>query len=403
MLFTRREHILAALASLGGFDIEAANAPLSSMFEKVVRGFLRNAQATSPSYAVCDLPGGTKLKSCVAKSGKTYIGIARMLPALASCYSGGFAIDGVDLNAILLATFRNAFDPGHPDYWEEPPPEKANQRQVEASLVAWSLWRLGDRFLEQLTPPERSDIQRWLASCTRLAERKHNHAWFSAINQAARLFLQRRWPEFSGDEEWMLADLKALDAMASPGDGWYQDSLTLPIYDYYNFWTFASHFLEWNQIAGERYPQLARQFQQRLRLFLDKVPYFFGANGSHALYGRSLIYRWAVLTPLVQAYEQNLWPHSAGLLRRIVRGSLEFHEGIAATMRNRENSARHTPNTAPRRSENFTSTTAIRIGACRPIRFSHCPKRTASGPNPRRPCLSSALISGSGSKGRACC
>jgi hypothetical protein len=329
-MLTRREHILATLAAAGGFKLEAAGATLSSLFEEVVRGFLRNARATSPSYAVCDQHGGTKLKSCVAKSGKTYIGIARMLPALASCHAGGITIKDVDLNAILLATFRNAFDPGHPDYWEEPPPDKANQRQVEASLVAWSLWRLGDRFLGQLTPAERANIQRWLASCTRLAERKHNHAWFSAINQAARLALQRRWPEFSGDEEWMLADLKALDAMASPGDGWYQDSLTLPIYDYYNFWTFASHFLEWNQIAGDRYPQLAKQFRQRLRLFLDKAPYFFGANGSHALYGRSLIYRWAVLTPLVQAYEQGLWPHPAGLLRRIVRGSLEFHESIGS-------------------------------------------------------------------------
>ena len=59
-------------------------------------------------------------------------------------------------------------------------------------------------------------------------------------------------------------------------------------------------------------------------------PYFFGANGSHVLYGRSLIYRWALLLPLIEAYEQGLWPHSPGLLRRIVRLSLQFHQGIGS-------------------------------------------------------------------------
>jgi hypothetical protein len=41
--------------------------------------------------------------------------------------------------------------------------------------------------------------------------------------------------------------------------------------------------------------------------------------------GRSLIYRWAVVSPLVLGYQEGLWPHSPGLLRRIVRGQLEYH------------------------------------------------------------------------------
>jgi hypothetical protein len=128
----------------------------------------------------------------------------------------------------------------------------------------------------------------------------------------------------------MLEDLKALDSMASVGDGWYSDSLTLPIFDYYNFWTFASHFLQWSQIVGKRYPEIAARFGKRVRLFLEKTPYFFGANGSHVLFGRSLIYRWAVLLPMIEAYEQGLWPHSPGLLRRIIRMSLDFHQRIGS-------------------------------------------------------------------------
>jgi hypothetical protein len=44
--------------------------------------------------------------------------------------------------------------------------------------------------------------------------------------------------------------------------------------------------------------------------------------------GRSLIYRWAVLSPLVLGYQEGLWPRSPGLLRRIVRGQLEYHWGL---------------------------------------------------------------------------
>jgi hypothetical protein len=41
--------------------------------------------------------------------------------------------------------------------------------------------------------------------------------------------------------------------------------------------------------------------------------------------GRSLCYRWAVLSPLVLGYREGLWPHSPGLLRRIVRKNIEYH------------------------------------------------------------------------------
>ena len=51
----------------------------------------------------------------------------------------------------------------------------------------------------------------------------------------------------------MLADVTAMEGLAkSAEDGWYSDSPTLSVYDYYNFWTFASHFLYWNRMIGKR-------------------------------------------------------------------------------------------------------------------------------------------------------
>src|SRR5690349_16146095 len=55
------------------------------VFKTILDGFVRSARATSTgaSYAVCDFPGGTKLKGCCTPSGKTYVSVARMLPPIA--------------------------------------------------------------------------------------------------------------------------------------------------------------------------------------------------------------------------------------------------------------------------------------------------------------------------------
>jgi hypothetical protein len=226
----------------------------------------------------------------------------------------------------MLSVYRNAFDPKHPDFWGYAPKEKATQLSVEAALVAYALWRMGNRFIAELSIEQRRNISAWLASCTQVAERKTNHAWFSALNQAVRLVLASDFDDFRGDEAWMLEDIKALDGLYGDGtDGWYSDALDQPIYDLYNFYVFPNFPLMWGQVIGSRYPEWNEKFYSRVKTFLQTAPNFFAANGSHPLMGRSLIYRWAVLSPLALGYREKLWPHSAGLLRRICRKQLEYH------------------------------------------------------------------------------
>ena len=83
-------------------------------------------------------------------------------------------------------------------------------------------------------------------------------------------------------------------------------------------------------MVGSRYRQWSERFRSRLHQFLLSTPYFFGSNGSHVLFGRSLIYRWGVVTPLVLAYLQNLWPYSPGLLRSIVERNIDFAWNVGA-------------------------------------------------------------------------
>ncbi len=322
-----------ALAQQGASAAAAGKTLVDDYFLQILRGFLVNAGKTSGGFAVCDFPSGTKLKSCLTPGGKTYVSTARMIPAMAEWVVGGrepksFDVDGqkLDLTEVLLSIYRDAFDPKHPDFWGEAPSDKATQRSVEAALVGYGLARLGPKFVEKLTSEQRTNVQKWLASCTQVPERKTNHAWFTAINQGSRIELSHTFSEFKGDEPWMIEDLKALDALyKEENDGWYSDSPDQPIFDYYNFWTFANFPLYWSQTIGRRYPEWNEKFRSRVKTFLQTAPHFFAPDGSHPLFGRSLIYRWGMLSPLVAGYQQGLWPHSPGLLKKIVRTHMQWH------------------------------------------------------------------------------
>jgi len=75
-------------------------------FLTILDGFLRNAKATSGSFAVCDYPDGTKLKSCCNPAGKTYVSVARMMPAMVE-WMHAKKEPASDIENILLAIFRH--------------------------------------------------------------------------------------------------------------------------------------------------------------------------------------------------------------------------------------------------------------------------------------------------------
>ena len=302
----------------------------SEIYETIIRGFIRNALRTSDTFAVCDYQAGTFLKNFITGQGKTCDSVTRILPALAA---GIVSPDGAkevsvedstfSLAEIFLSALRHGTDPASNDFWGYARPADWDQRQVESSIVAFSLWLTADILMDKLTPAERRNIQSWLASCTRFTGHGNNWDLFTAVNQAARLALSGRWPEFAGDEEAFRGDLAMIDKMYA-GDGWYHDSVDGQEYDYYNFWVFASHNLYWDMMVGEKFPELRDSFRKKLTRFLSTTPFFYGAQGSHILFGRSLIYHFGTLTPLVLSYRLGLWPYSVGLLRRICNKNLSF-------------------------------------------------------------------------------
>ncbi len=323
---SRQQPAAAASVEPSGWGREQWSRTLDTILE----GFIRNAVRTSDTFAVCDYAGGTMLDNFVSVGGNTCDSVTRILPALAAVIAGpegGLQLEADGTNydpaEIFLSAVRHGTDPQSRDFWQYASPKNWDQRQVESSIVAFSLWLVRDRLLDEFTPAERRNIQRWLESCTQVNVRRNNWALFTAVNHAVRLALGERWEQFSGDEQWFRDDIEAIDSMYS-GSGWYTDTTSGNQWDYYNFWVFASHNLYWDMVIGERFPALRQKFRSRLEQFLGSTPYLFGANGSHVMWGRSLIYRWGTLTPLTLAHSMGLWPHSAGLLRRICNLNLRF-------------------------------------------------------------------------------
>ncbi|MBL8994273.1 MAG: DUF2264 domain-containing protein [Spirochaetia bacterium] len=286
--------------------------------------FLKSA---SDSGAVWETPRGIRTETFLSRSGKQCDGVTRMLPALAAWaseyknkeeveLSGGARIRPKDLirNALVHGT-----DPEHPDFWDDPPTDKANQRQVESSLVAWSLWLSREWLLPILSGREKKNIQDWLSSCTKYRQYVNNYSLFGSVNQAVRIALGDRG--FSGEPDALRRALIIGDELHM-GDGWIWDAKWSGI-EYYNFWVWGSHHCYLKAMLPDlKNPALDRalsRFSERLSC----VPLLVDSRGQNILFGRSLAYRWAWLNGLSAAHFIGLPAPDPGLSRAVLGRNLE--------------------------------------------------------------------------------
>ncbi len=106
------------------------------------------------------------------------------------------------------------------------------------------------------------------------------------------------------------------------GDGWYNDN---PAYDYYSMWAFQMYAPYWVEIFGKRqYPEISEKFKQNFCDLKKNYPYFFAKDGKMNMWGRSITYRFASVSPFpfFSFYENELKDNNWGWDRRIYSGVL---------------------------------------------------------------------------------
>lgn len=263
-------------------------------------------------------------------AGGSYEGVTRMLWGLSAWLSQpersrlvSWRGKDYDLAALTRQALVAGTDSHSPGYWgDKPDPVRNDQRTVESGQVAFALWQSRATIWEQLTSAQRAKLISWLEQMGQRPQAwTSNWALFWVLNHAGRKALGQ-----THDQATIDSGLDYLEGVYC-GDGWYDDGAVRGVqhFDDYNLWVFTTHVLAWAECDGHSQPERCERLLKRVRLHMQHVPFFFGADGSYPEYGRSLSYKFARLGAPLWAYRLGCWPHSPGLLRRIVGRHLRWY------------------------------------------------------------------------------
>jgi hypothetical protein len=177
-------------------------------------------------------------------------------------------------------------DPTSDEYWGDV--SDLDQRIVEASDIALSLWLFRDDVWTNLSPKQKTQVASWLRQSEIHRVSDNNWHLFPVFIHAVLKSLgeTRDQSDVSGHYDRFRQFYR--------GDGWFSDGPD-QTYDYYNAWA-IQYQLYWLQLVD---PEWDRQFINTTRHeFLAKYSYLIGPQGLPIL-GRSICYRMATPAPLV--------------------------------------------------------------------------------------------------------
>lgn len=229
----------------------------------------------------------------------------------------------VDVEQLVRSVLINAFDPEKPGFWGRDLHQRREQRTVESSMLAYGAWLLRDTKLHGVPARALECFQQWLEYFGSGDLVRGNWNLFWIVNHAARKALGWKYDQAVIDTAW-----ERIEALERE-DGWLTDGHENH-FDDYNWWVFGTHEAFWAQMDGANNPERARRIVERTRKRLEVFPHFFGANGSYSEYGRSLSYKFARLGTPLHALREGYWPHSRGMLKRLVRRHLGFYDDNGA-------------------------------------------------------------------------
>lgn len=222
----------------------------------------------------------------------------------------------LDLESLLRQALLDGTNPSSPStYWGEI--SHLDQRIVESADIAVAIWMSRERVFNRMTAAEQEQIMVWLAQVDGKGTYTDNWILFTAMVQAVRYHLGFFSPLDDLDNRLMQIN------EFYRGDGWYVDGPSNE-FELYNAWMFGWHYLLWAWIDGERRPEHRQLVLERSRSFIEGFLHFFGSNGSYAAWGRSIVYRFAVVAPFAVGHFLKIAPDDPGLLRRASSGCIRY-------------------------------------------------------------------------------
>lgn len=307
--------------SLAQFDLPSEDRSLSphtgwtrSHWERVADVLLDNAGSyATPKQALLHFPGGRP--SMHGRLSDGLEGYARTFLLAAFRLAGSKGDAPGDLAERYASGLTAGTTPESEEAW--PSITDYSQPMVEASSVAIGLFETRRWIWDELPDSARQRAVEWFAQVHDKRYWPNNWLLFRVMVNA---FLKSVGAPHRQDE--IERDLDLIDSMYRR-DGWYTDGPGNN-YDYYVGWAIHLYTNLWCRMDGDANdPARAAVYRKRLRRYLEDYAYFFGANGSHVYHGRSLIYRFAAVTPLWLGALAGCSPLTGGITRRIASGSVK--------------------------------------------------------------------------------
>ncbi len=189
-----------------------------------------------------------------------------------------------------------------------------NQALVEFGAVAISLFVAPDVLWEPLTKAQQDALADTMLSYGDGPTVPSNWKFF---NIYVLSFFKSQGYDVN---EELLVDYLQKSLEHYRGDGWYNDN---PAYDYYSMWAFQMYGILWADLFGnQHYPEIAAQFAANFDDLNDNYPYLFGRDGEMIMWGRSISYRFASITPFPLMGLDEDPEINYGWMRRIASGNL---------------------------------------------------------------------------------
>lgn len=230
-------------------------------------------------------------------------GFTRIAPLMASYLHSRpdpASRQAIQARQFLLAGWTHGADPRSKGHWG--PIADNDQRIVEASDVALSIWLLKDSAWLELPPADRNNIVQWLLQVNRKQTPDNNwHLFVTFVNLVvSSLGYPVDLPEARRHYDRFRTFYR--------GDGWFSDGPGMR-FDYYNAWGIHYQLFWIDQVDSS----FDHEFITRaINDFARKLQYLVGPDG-FPIMGRSICYRMAITSPLILA--QKLSQHAQPSVR----------------------------------------------------------------------------------------
>ncbi len=225
-------------------------------------------------------------------------------------------INGIRIAEYYRKNILNLIDPSHPSFIKDKTGSWPGQTLVEFGALSMSMFVIPEVLWDPLTQEQKDILARKMISYADGPTVPSNWKYFNIF--VLSFFKDQGYPV----NETLLVDYlnKCVDHYRS--DGWYNDN---PAYDYYSMWAFQMYGPVWSELFGKKYyPEIAEKLKQNFLPIAENYPYMFDENGKMIMWGRSITYRFASISPfpLLSFYEDDLKDVNWGGYRRIASGVL---------------------------------------------------------------------------------